>query len=179
MKKDDIAEIDISLKGLPVHITKLFKRLFDDNNFSEKHAARNTLVKVGKRIIPQIHKLLESKNALLRMEVTKILELIADRRSIPKFIMMLGDNEFEIRWMAGEGLIRIGRRSIIPLLKSIRDGESSYFHNKSSHHVLINLLSVEEKENLSSLLDSLDDFHELGEIAPTEASIALKKVFPM
>jgi HEAT repeat protein len=70
------------------------------------------------------------------MEAAKIVELIADRRSIPLLINLLDDKEFEIRWIAAEGLIKIGRRSILPLLKSVRDGESSYFHNKGAHHVL-------------------------------------------
>jgi HEAT repeat protein len=177
MRNDNIPEMGIHLKGLPVYLTKLFNELLDENDFSKKHNARTTLVRIGKRIIPHLHKLLTSKNELLRMEAAKILELIADKRTIPKFILLLDDEEFDIRWIAGEGLIKIGRQSIIPLLKSIRDGKSSYFHNKASHHVLVSLLSKDEKENLNSFLESLDDFHELGEISPTEASRALKVVF--
>lgn len=73
---------------------------------------------------------------MLRMEAAKIVELIADRRSIPLLINLLDDKEFEIRWIAAEGLIKIGRRSILPMIKSVRNGESSYFHNKGAHHVL-------------------------------------------
>lgn len=80
---------------------------------------------MGKTIISQMHKLLDSENDSLRMEAAKIIELIADRRSIPLLINLLDDTKFDIRWIAAEGLIKIGRRSILPLLKSVREGESS------------------------------------------------------
>ncbi len=177
MKKNDKAELDISLKDFPDNLTFLIKGLLDTKNSVKKLAARNTLVKMGKTIIPKMHKLLDSENGLLRMETAKIVELIADRRSIPIFIGLLDDKEFEIRWIAAEGLIKIGRRSILPLLKSVRDGKSSYFHNKGAHHVLNSLLKESEKTKLRSLLLSLDDAHELGETAPVEASIAIKGIF--
>src|SRR5664280_2213328 len=70
---------------------------------------------MGKTVIPQLHRLLDSKNDLLRSEAAKIVEPISDRRSIPFLIRLLDDKEFEIRWIAAEGLIKIGRRSILPL----------------------------------------------------------------
>jgi HEAT repeat protein len=111
------------------------------------------------------------------MEAAKVVELIADRRSIPFLINLLDDKEFEIRWIAAEGLIKIGRRSILPLLTSIRDGKSSFILNKGAHHVLLSLLNENEKNKLTSLLLSLDDAQELGETAPIEASEAIKTIF--
>jgi HEAT repeat protein len=132
---------------------------------------------MGKTIIPKLHRLLNSENALLRMEAAKIVELIADRRSIPFLINLLDDKEFEIRWIAVEGLIKIGRRAILPLLKSIRDGKSTFIFNKGAHHVLLSLLKEDEKNKLPTLLLSLDDVQELGETAPVEASEAIKTIF--
>jgi HEAT repeat protein len=111
------------------------------------------------------------------MEAAKIVELIADRSSIQFLINLLDDKEFEIRWIAAEGLIKIGRRTILPLLRSIRDGESSFLHNKGAHHVLLSLLNKNEKNKLTSLLQSLDNAQELGETAPVEASVAIKTIF--
>ena len=132
---------------------------------------------MGKSFIPQLYKLLDSENGLLRMEAAKIVELIADRKSIPFFINLLDDKVFEIRWIAAEGLIKIGRRSIVPLLKSIRDGKSTLIFNKGAHHVLLSLLKENEKNKLTSLLLSLDNAKELGETAPVEASEAIKTIF--
>jgi len=170
----DNIEIDINLNDFPDELVKLIEGLLDDKNYSLKHDARNTLVTMGKRIVPQMHRLLASKNVLLRKNAAKVIELIADRRSIPLLISLLNDKESDIRWIAAEGLIKIGRRSISPLLKSIRGGKGSLFHNKGAHHVLNSLLDENEKIKFTSLLLSLNDYHELGETAPVEAYKVLK-----
>ena len=177
MNKNDNTEIDISLKNFPDNLTSLIKESLDSKNSVKKLAARNALVEMGKTIIPKLHRLLNSENALLRMEAAKIVELIADRRSIPFLINLLDDKEFEIRWIAAEGLIKIGRRAILPLLKSIRDGKSTFILNEGAHHVLLSLLKEDEKIKLTALLLSLDDAQELGETAPVEASEAIKTIF--
>ncbi len=79
-------EYNNSLSSFPYNLVKLINESLDTNDYSIKLAARETLVKMGKTIIPQMHKLLDSENDLLRMEAAKIVELIADRRSIPFFI---------------------------------------------------------------------------------------------
>jgi hypothetical protein len=177
MNKNESTEIDISLKNLPDNLAKLIKGSLDNSSSSKKLAARKTIVKMGRSIIPQIHKLLVAENNLLRMEAAKIAELIADRRSIPFLINLLDDKVFEIRWIAAEGLIKAGRRSILPLLMSVRDGKSSILFNNGAHHVLISLLNENEKGKLSSLLLSLENTNELGETAPVEASEAIKTIF--
>jgi hypothetical protein len=177
MDENDSSEIDISLKDLPDNLAKLIKETLDNSSSSKKLAARNTLVRMGKSIIPQIHKLLVVKNSLIRMEAAKIAELIADRKSIPFFITLLDDKVFEIRWIAAEGLIKTGRNSILPLLKSVRDGKSSFLFNTGVHHVLLSLLKENEKEEISSLLKSLENTNGLGETAPVEASIAVNTIF--
>jgi HEAT repeat protein len=177
MKTAEITEINIALNKFPDNLARLIKELLNDKNYPKKHDARITLVNMGPTIIPQMHKLLGSPNRLLRIEAAKIVELIADRKSIPSLIGLLDDKEFDIRWIAGEGLIKIGRRSILPLLKSVLDGKSSHFYNESAHHVLLGLLNNTEKKKLGPLLLSLENYHELGETAPVEASKALTDVF--
>jgi hypothetical protein len=166
-----------SLRGFPENLVKLINESLDTNDYSKKLSAREALVMMGKTIIPQMHKLLDSENELLRMEAAKIVELIADRRSIPLLINLLDDPLFDIRWLAAEGLIKFGRQSICPLLKSVRDGRSSLFFNRGAHHILLCLVDEEERIKLMPLLQSLDNYHELGETAPVQASIALKTVF--
>ncbi len=177
MKTAEIIEIDLALNRFPDKLARLIKELLNDKNYSKKHNARKTLVKMGTSIIPRLHKLLVSPNRQLRIEAAKIVELIADRKSIPSLIRLLDDKEFDIRWIAGEGLIKIGRRSILPLLKSVRDGKSSHFHNESTHHVLLGLLTETEKKRMNLLLLSLDNYHGLGETSPVKASEALRTVF--
>jgi hypothetical protein len=174
MKKTNDQGLRINPPDLHGNLAELIKELCDDNNFKEKHNARSTLVKMGKKIIPEMHKLLTSRNVLIRKEAAKVVELIADLRSIPFLINLLNDPDFEIRWIASEGLIRIGRKSLRPLLKAISSGKNSLFLGRSAHQVLIGLLHENEKDQLKSLLLCLDNYHELGETAPVEASKALK-----
>lgn len=165
------------LRDFPHNLVKIINESLDTNDYSKKLSARETLVKMGKTIIPQMHKLLDSENDLLRMEAAKIVELIADRRSIPFLLRLLDDTIFDIRWIAAEALIKIGRQSICPLLKSIRDGKSSYIFHRGAHHILLGLVSENEKDQLVPLLHSLDNYYELRQTAPVQASIALKTVF--
>jgi HEAT repeat protein len=175
MKINSNSEYDPVLRSLPDNITNLILELLDKKNFSLKIDARNTLVSMGKKILPQLHSVLSTESDNLRKEVVKIVELIADPKSIPILITLLDDTVFDIRWIATEGLIKIGRKSIVPLLKSIRDGKSSYFLDKRAHHVLENLLTEREKIDFEKLLHSLNDYLETREIAPIEAAKALEK----
>ena len=175
MKISDNSEIDNILKDLPANIICLFKESLDTENVKQKLRSRKTLVRMGKSILPQLHKLSASENVSIRMEAVKILQLIADRRSMYEFIRLLEDQEFDIRWVAAEGLIKIGRRSIRPLTEAVRDGENSIILNEGAHHVLSALLNESEKHKEESFLLSLENFHTLGGTAPLEASSILEK----
>ena len=177
MKSINNPSLDVNLNEFPVRLVKIISESIDESNLIRKIKARKHLVRMGKTVVPFLNKLLSSDNLVLRKEAAKIVSMIADRRSIPSLVELLNDKEFDVRWIAADGLIRIGRFSIIPLLKSVRDGKSSLILNERAHHVLMGLLKEDEKQKLESLLQSLDNYHSLGEIAPTEAAIALKTVF--
>lgn len=172
-----IEEIKNGLNNFSDNIDKLTNELLDTKDFSRKLSARETLVKMGKKVIPEMHKLLNSENVALRREAVKIVELIADKNSIPYLIDLLDDAIFEIRWITAEALIKIGRPSICPLLKSVRDGKSSLIFNRGAHHILLNLLKEEEKKKLMPLLESLDNYLELGGTSPAMAEETLKTVY--
>ena len=171
------SKVDINMNDFPEGLEMLILQSIDVQNFTGKLKARKKLVGMGNTIIIHLHKLLKSNKTLLRKEASKIVELIAHRNSIPLLIDLLDDPDFDIRWIAAEGLIKIGRRSILPLLKSVRDGKSSLLFNEGAHHVLNGLLYHSEKEKLIVLMQSLENYHSLGETAPTDAAIALKTVF--
>jgi HEAT repeat protein len=175
MKINDYSEIDHILRDLPANIISLFKDSLDTENVNQKLRSRKSLVRIGKTILPQLHKLSASENILIRMEAVKILELIADRRSTQQFIRLLEDREFDIRWIAAEALVKIGRRSIRPLTEAVRDGENSIILNEGAHHVLSALLNESEKQKEKSFLLSLENYHTLGGTAPLEASSILEK----
>ncbi|HEX2976178.1 MAG TPA: HEAT repeat domain-containing protein [Bacteroidales bacterium] len=95
------------------------------------------------------------ENEVFRQEIAKIVRIIADRRSIPALINLLEDNESDIRWIAAESLIKIGRKSIIPLLRSIQAGKVYCIPGNGAWHVLQCLLTRSEKKALHSILLSI------------------------
>lgn len=102
-------------------------------------------------IIPQKQNQYSSLNELLKIEVEEIIRFVSDKRSIPALIKLLDDEDFDVRWIAGESLIRIGRHSIPPLLHMIRGGRKFSYPGKV-YYVLRNILTVNEKDDLQPLL---------------------------
>lgn len=105
-------------------------------------------------IIPQRQNHYSSLNEILKTEVEEIIRFVADKRSIPALINLLDDEDFDVRWIAGESLIRIGRDSITPLLNLIRSGRI-FSHPGKVYYVLRHLLTVNEKVALQPLLLSM------------------------
>ncbi|MGE5420359.1 MAG: HEAT repeat domain-containing protein [Chloroflexota bacterium] len=104
----------------------------------------------------------------LQKEIESIICVVADKKSIPALISLLDDSDFEIRWIAAESLIRIGRKSIQPLLQTISDGKQ-FSHPRKAYHVLQCLLTSSEKRSLHPLLATLS--HNRGNVltrAPEE-----------
>ncbi len=99
--------------------------------------------------------------------------LIANRSSIPMAIRMLEDSDGDIRWMAAETLIKIGRVSIRPLIKALID-DSSYYLRKGAHHVLSELIRDYDAKELKELLHMLNG--ELPEIIPTKTLWILNNI---
>jgi hypothetical protein len=128
-----------------------------------------------KSIIPKKHRAFSLVNERLKREVSGIIRVVADKRSIPALINLLDDNEFDIRWIAAESLIRIGRSSIIPLLQELRNGRQFSYPGKPCH-VLQCLLSKREKKELQNLLACLSATNDMESIT-MEASVGLKKTF--
>lgn len=161
--------IDQILKELPENVAVLIYNLFYSENFVSKRDAKNKLVKMGRNILPHLIRLLIIRDESLRREVAKLMKLIADKKSVPVFIELLEDNESGIRWIAAEGLVHIGRESIVPLLKSIfNDKEQSYYLRAGAHHVLNELFTSHEKIRHNALMRSLQNYLEIGETLSLE-----------
>lgn len=102
-------------------------------------------------IIPKKQSQYSSLNELLKSEVEEIIRFVSDKRSINALINLLDDEDFDVRWIAGESLIRIGRESIVPLTNLIRSGRKFSYPGKV-YYVLRHLLTGSEKDALKPLL---------------------------
>ncbi|HRP92676.1 MAG TPA: HEAT repeat domain-containing protein [Ignavibacteriaceae bacterium] len=105
----------------------------------ERQRAREALVTVGKESIEFLSELLSHPKHIYRWEAVKTLEEIADPVSIPLLIQALEDDKSDVRWIAAKGLIKLGSKSIEPLLKILEEKSESVFVLEGAHHVFFDL----------------------------------------
>jgi HEAT repeat protein len=133
--------------------------LRSDDGLKRKQA-REFLVKNGSKSLPFIVVLLDSEKHKHRWEAMKVIAEISSPDSIPLLLNGLVDESGDIRWIASEGLIRVGKFSIKPILELITDKHDSVFVLNGAHHVISEL-------NTKNLLP--DDF-------PTKKLLRLLRV---
>ncbi len=173
MDKREYNYIDVDLKGYSKEVASLITDLVSEYANTRKKA-RKKLVEMGKDVVPQIHKTLLSKNKLLKWEAALVVEEIGDISSIPVFTELLEDSETDIRWIAAEGLINVGRDCIVPLLKEIMAKGDSYYIRNGVHHVFGEIFDKKEKEQFHQLIHALHHYTESSEFAQVEAAKALR-----
>ena len=119
-------------------LQKLIETLGSDDGM-ERKKAREALVKKGKEVTDFLMELLSHPKHIYRWEAVKTLEEIGDPDSIPFFIQALEDDKSDIRWIAAEGLIKLGMQSVVPLLDTIIDKSDSVFVLEGAHHIFYDL----------------------------------------
>ena len=168
----------MNIEDFPEEIVDFIPGLLDKKDYKKRVAARKNLIGLGKDILPYMYKLLNSKDYMLKKEAGKIIELLPDKRSIPIFLNLISnDDDSGMRWIASEGLVKIGRDSIVPLLKAMVKCNSTYYIEQSAHHVFNTLFTPEEKEELKNLMMSLHNYLDFESIASVEAAKALRTIF--
>lgn len=148
MNKYSEEKEELRAYGFNNQTTDLLERLVSLNNYHEHISAKHQLEKMGREILPVMHALAGSNSAVIRKESIKIIKLVGDRSSIPAAIRLLEDIDGDIRWIAAEALIEIGRPSIRPLLKAIHENLDAYFLREGAHHVLAALIRDHDPKEL-------------------------------
>jgi|GEM_PF-1133651 len=137
--------------GFDPQTTGLLDRLVSLDNYHEHITAKHTLEKEGDAILPVMHALSNSRSAVIRKEATKIIKHVGNLTSIPVAIKLLDDVDGDVRWIAAETLIHIGRACIRPLLKAIFDNQDAFFLREGAHHVLAKLIRHNDPKELTEL----------------------------
>jgi HEAT repeat protein len=119
-------------------LQELIIKLGSDNGL-ERQKARKAFVKMGMDSIDFLMELLSHPKHIYRWEAVKTLEEIADPVSIPLLIQALEDDKSDVRWIAANGLIKLGKHSIKPLLKILETKSDSVFVLEGAHHVFFEL----------------------------------------
>jgi HEAT repeat protein len=119
-------------------IQELIKTLGSDNGM-ERQSAREELVAIGRDSVGFLMELLSHPKHIYRWEAVKTLEEIGDPLSISLFIQAMEDEKSDVRWLAAKGLIKLGKLSIKPLLKTLEKKSDSVFVLEGAHHVFFDL----------------------------------------
>ncbi|MCB0806619.1 MAG: HEAT repeat domain-containing protein [Bacteroidales bacterium] len=175
MKTNEIHETGIKEEKLQPEVRALLNDLMSGNTIKRKEA-RHWLESQGEDVLDDLHYLLRAKDHQLRWEAAKALEDIASSKSIPVFIKLMHNHETEFRWMAAEGLRKIGKESIPAVLELVENSGQSVHIRQGAHHVLNALYSEQEKLEQKNLMDALSNSNELGETAPVWAEEALERL---
>lgn len=125
-------------KSNDAEIKKLISKL-ESNDGSERQKAREALVKIGKDSIDYLAALVSNHKHIYRWEAVKTLAEIGDPVTIPLLIQALEDDVVGVRWIAAEGLIKLGKHSIKPLLETLTKKSDSVFILEGVHHVFYDL----------------------------------------
>ncbi len=168
-------ETGLDLEKLQPEVRELLPGLMEESTVKRKEA-RLALEKKGETVLDDLYYLLETKNHQLRWEAAKVLEEVASPKSIPVLIKLMHDSETEFRWMAAEGLRKIGRESIPAVLQLVEKDGQSHQIRMGAHHVLNALYTDQEKQQQENLMDALINQKELGETAPAWAAEALNRL---
>ncbi len=125
----------------------------------ERKRAREILVLMGEKAEPQVRALLDEANKKVRWEAAKTLAAMVEPASLPAFLTLLGDHASDLRWIAADGLINLGPRSVVPLLESLLTATPVKGQGEMAARVFRELSSNNEvlAEILAPVLDALKE----------------------
>lgn len=119
--------------------------------------ARRFLVAIGRKAVDALEKALKSPEAWRRWEAAKALGQIRDPAAIEALIRALDDDMFDVRWLAAEGLIAIGQKALVPLLRELAQRPDSLNIREAVHRYLHAVETEELREAIKPVLRALED----------------------
>ncbi|MHC5108929.1 MAG: HEAT repeat domain-containing protein [Planctomycetota bacterium] len=124
----------------------------------KRSAARNALVQMGPATIPALLiALREGEHKRVRWEAAKSLVDIADPEAADGLIGALEDVDSDVRWVAGDALVALGRDGVKPLLKTLMGADVPGNVYKGAHHVLHELVKQDDLAGpLRPVLEAID-----------------------
>ena len=141
-----------------------------------RERARESLVALGKPAVPALIQLLSHRRPLARWEAAKALCGIADPLAATALVNAVDDTDNDVRWVAAEGVIALGREGLQPLLAALLERAQSPCFCEGAHHVCHALATKRELGPiLRPLLAAFDQFEPQMAI-PLAAYTALSKL---
>jgi hypothetical protein len=146
--QNDVLRID---PAAALRIEPLMADLTSDNG-QLRERARTELVTIGPLAVPSLIMAVAHPNKNVRWEATKALGEIGDPSAADALVAALEDDIFDVRWLAAEGLIRLGPTALEPLLQALTVRSESLWLRQGAHHILSHFAKKDTKA----------EHHELG-----------------
>ena len=139
-------------------IRKLVDQL-GSNDPRERMEARNELVAIGDAAVDEIVESFGSGQQQTRWEAAHCLRKIGSERAIPALVTEIEEANTDVGWLAAEGLIAIGEKSLVPVLTSLtstKHSEIDHFY-QHAHHIIRTFACYEKyHDSLQGLLTAFD-----------------------
>jgi HEAT repeat protein len=95
-------------------------------NEKARSRAREEIIRLGPVAVPALIKTLSSKKPLIRWESAEILRVLRDDRAARALVHALTDSQHQVRWVAAEALVELGRSCLGSLYDAlVNDGGSA------------------------------------------------------
>lgn len=172
MSLSDVEQVDTAQANPSPGV--LIAKLSSKDGVTRMHA-RKMLVELGPAATPELVKWLSDPRVQLRWEATKALAEIADPEAAGALIVELKDEDFGVRWLAAEGLVRLGPDGLIPLLEALSRRLVSERFRAGAHHVIHAQMEGSLGDVLRPVLEALSGFA-ARESAPVAARRALAEI---
>jgi hypothetical protein len=127
---------DVDSKRDP-QIQKLVDQL-GSSDPRERMESRTELVAIGEPAVDEIVEAFGSDRQQTRWEAANCLRRIGSERAIPALVTEIEEANTDVGWLAAEGLIAIGEKSLIPVLTSLTSTdhpEIDHFY-QHAHHII-------------------------------------------
>lgn len=141
----------------------------------ERKDARERLVALGQPAVAPLIEALADDRKVVRWEAAKAFTELHDPRAAPALVGGLEDSDGDVRWLAAEALVGLGRAGLKPLLEALIQHPGSVELRDGAHHVLHSPCHGELADLAEPVLKSLEGFE--PELAvPLSAETALQSL---
>jgi hypothetical protein len=137
-------------------VARLIDELTNHDPVARKHA-RERLCRMGGHDVTRalVGELVDPRR-LVRWEAVKALSVLADPIAAPGLLHALEDDDGDVRWVAAEGLIALGRIGLLTVLSGLTRRARSIEFCRSAHHVLHDLKKHGDADVIAPVLAALE-----------------------
>ena len=148
---------DYALKKEGVSISSIESLVVSlgNKNPEVRREAREFLIARGNEAVPYLIAELSSPREHGRWEAAKALSEMKHHGSAEALVSALHDESADVRWVAGEGLISLGTKSLEPLLRELAFHYDSVEFRTSATHVLHALSTLTSYDTIRPVLNAL------------------------